>query len=71
MDESKHVGDAERVVSTEPHLGCRKFVDRFGLDAMKLFNSPEGRALHLRGLYERVVTAGTVRAWDTIRVLRQ
>lgn len=64
------VGEAELEVSTEPHLGCRKFVERFGLDAMKLFNSPEGRALHLRGIYARVVKAGTVRVWDAVTVIR-
>ena len=32
-------------VSEEPHLGCGKFVRRFGVDALKLVNSPEGREL--------------------------
>lgn len=64
------VGTAELEVSTEPHLGCRKFVERFGRDAMTLFNSPEGRALHLRGIYARVVKAGTVKVWDAVTIVR-
>mgnify|MGYP003351051530 FL=1 len=64
------VGEAELEVSVEPHLGCRKFVERFGVDAMTLFNSPEGRALHLRGIYARVVVAGHVQVGDTLCVLR-
>ena len=63
------LGGAVVEVSAEPHTGCKKFVARFGLDAMRFVNSPEGRALRLRGLNARVVEPGVVRAGDEIRVL--
>lgn len=64
------VGTAVLEVATKPHTGCRKFVDRFGLEAMKFVNSAEGRSLRLRGIYAKVVTAGTIRVRDVISVLR-
>ncbi|HET9590937.1 MAG TPA: MOSC domain-containing protein [Anaerolineales bacterium] len=54
-------------VSPQPHTGCKKFSSRFGLDAMKFVNSPEGKRLHLRGINARVVQGGTVRVGDTIK----
>jgi len=61
------IGDALIEVSAEPHLGCGKFVARFGVDAMKFVNSPLGRQLHLRGINARVVRAGAVRVGDRAR----
>ena len=61
------VGEAEIEVSTQPHTGCGKFVERFGLDAMTFVNSPVGRALNLRGINAKVVKAGRVRVADVIR----
>ncbi len=61
------IGDAVIEVSAKPHLGCGKFVQRFGVDAMKFVNSPLGRQLHLRGINARVVRAGAVRVGDRAR----
>jgi arsenite methyltransferase len=61
------LGGAVIEVTSQPHTGCRQFVDRFGLDAMKLVNSPAGRALNLRGIYAKVVTGGKVRVGDLAR----
>lgn len=63
------VGTAVLEVSAEPHTGCRKFAERFGLETLETFNSPEGRALNLRGINTRVVQAGAVRLGDTVRKL--
>ena len=63
------VGDAVLVVSVVPHLGCKKFVQRFGGDAMKFVNSAEGRRHRLRGMNTRVVTPGRVRVGDVVRRL--
>jgi MOSC domain-containing protein YiiM len=61
------IGSAVIEVSVEPHTGCGKFVQRFGVDAMKFVNSPLGRQLHLRGINARVVRAGVVRVGDRAR----
>lgn len=61
------IGGAVLEVTPEPHLGCGKFVKRFGVDALKLVNSSAGRALRLRGVNTRVVVAGTVRTGDSVR----
>ena len=63
------VGTAVLEVSDEPHTGCKKFVERFGIDAMRFVNSPEGRALRLRGMNTRIVEPGVVRPGDEIRKL--
>ncbi len=64
------IGSAVVEVTPPAHTGCGKFVERFGLDAMKFVNAPLGRALRLRGLNARVVTPGTIRAGDAVTVVR-
>jgi hypothetical protein len=63
-------GDALLEVSAEPHTGCRQFVDRFGMDAMKFVNSHTGKELNLRGIYARVLRAGTIRVGDIVRKVK-
>jgi hypothetical protein len=58
------VGEAVLEVSEDPHLGCAKFVERFGADAMRFVNSRIGRQLRLRGMNTRIVVPGTVRVGD-------
>lgn len=62
-------GAAVIEVTGEPHTGCKKFAQRFGLETLEFFNSPEGRALNLRGINTRVVQPGVVRTGDTVRKL--
>ena len=61
------VGTATIEITDQPHTGCGKFVRRFGVDAMRFVNTQVGRELNLRGIYARIVTAGTVRTGDAIR----
>ena len=61
------IGSAVIEVTAEPHLGCKKFSARFGPDAVKFVNSPEGKQHHLRGINARVVRAGKVCTGDPIR----
>ncbi|MHB8692510.1 MAG: MOSC domain-containing protein [Solirubrobacteraceae bacterium] len=63
------VGTAEIEITAEPHLGCRKFIKRFGVDAQKFVNSVDGRALNARGVNARIVRGGTVRPGDAITKL--
>jgi hypothetical protein len=58
------VGQAVLQVSEAPHLGCAKFVERFGAEAMRFVNSRLGRQLRLRGMNARVVVPGVVRLGD-------
>lgn len=60
------IGTAVLEVTAEPHTGCGKFIERFGVDAAKFVNSTVGRELHLRGINARVVEAGTIRVNDTV-----
>lgn len=64
------LGTAVIEVTDQPHTGCKKFVARFGLDAMKFVNSPVGRELCLRGINARVAQPGTVRVGDTVRKIK-
>ena len=58
------LGSAVIEVTSPPHLGCQKFVARFGHEAMKFVNSPVGQQLRLRGLNARVVGPGVIRVGD-------
>lgn len=63
------VGTALIEVTAQPHTGCKKFVSRFGMDAMKFVNSAVGRELCLRGINARVVKAGVIRTGDQVKKL--
>ena len=63
------IGSAVIEVTPPPHTGCKKFVSRFGLDAMKFVNSAVGRELHLRGINARVVQPGTIRVGQVAKKL--
>ena len=60
------IGEAVVEVTALPHNGCKKFKNRFGLDALKFVSSPEGKQLHLRGIYTKVIQPGTIRIGDPI-----
>ena len=64
------LGSAVIAVTEPPHLGCHKFVARFGLDAMKFVNSTVGRKLHLRGINAKVVKPGVFCVGDVVRKTR-
>jgi hypothetical protein len=61
------LGSAVIVATAQLHTGCKKFVERFGLDAMKFVNSPVGNELHLRGINARVIQSGVIRVGDVAR----
>jgi MOSC domain-containing protein YiiM len=63
------LGSAVIEVTDQPHTGCKKFAARFGLDALKLVNSPLGRQLQLRGLNARVTQPGMIRVGDLVKKL--
>lgn len=63
------IGSAVIEVTPVPHTGCDKFAARYGTDATKFVNSPEGKRLHLRGINTRLVQVGTIHTGDTVRKL--
>jgi MOSC domain-containing protein YiiM len=63
------IGTAVLEVSPVPHTGCKKFSARFGVDAMKFVNTPEGKQLHLRGINTRIVQEGAIQVGDMVRKL--
>jgi hypothetical protein len=63
------IGSAVLEVSDVPHTGCKKFMGRFGEDALRWVSTKDGRALRLRGMNTRIVVGGVVRAGDAVRKL--
>lgn len=61
------MGSAIVEVTAVPHLGCKKFSTRFGVEAMKFVNSRRGKNLCLRGINAKVVKSGRVRTGDRIQ----
>jgi hypothetical protein len=59
------LGTATIEVTSIPHTGCKKFVARFGLEAMKFVNSGLGKRLCLRGINAKVIEPGTFEVGDT------
>jgi MOSC domain-containing protein YiiM len=60
------LGSAVIEVTAQPHTGCKKFASRFGVDALKFVNSPEGKQLRLRGINARVVRPGVIRVGQAV-----
>jgi len=61
------LGSAVIEVTAQPHTGCKKFVARFGMEAMAFVNSPLGKQLHLRGINARVVEPGVIRVGQSAK----
>lgn len=63
------LGDALLEVTAKPHMGCVKFRQRFGKDALRLTADPRFRVLRLRGIHARVVEGSRVTLGDSIEIL--
>ncbi|HLO15009.1 MAG TPA: MOSC domain-containing protein, partial [Anaerolineales bacterium] len=63
------IGSAVIEVTAQPHTGCNKFSARFGVEALKFVNSPEGKRLHLRGINTKVIQGGMVHVGDVVKKL--
>ncbi len=60
------IGEAHLEITAVPHTGCAKFTERFGSDAIRYVNSPEGRAARRRGVYAKVIKPGLIKTGDRI-----
>jgi MOSC domain-containing protein YiiM len=56
-------------VTPKAHNGCRKFMGRFGNDALRFISQPAIRPLNLRGIYLRVIEDGEVAVGDAVEVV--
>lgn len=63
------LGDVVLEATGYPHTGCRKFLSRFGADALRWVNHKATRAERRRGVFARVVSGGTLRTGAVVRVL--
>lgn len=61
------IGTAIVEITQKPHTGCKKFVERFGADALKFISTPLGNELRMRGVNARVVQNGTIQLGDVLR----
>lgn len=60
------IGTAVLEITAIAHTGCALFAERFGAPALRFVNSPDGKRLHLRGIYARVVQDGRVAVGDRV-----
>ena len=60
------IGSVTLEITDQSHTGCKKFAQRYGADAVKFVNSPEGKRRHLRGIYAKILEAGRVRVGDPV-----
>lgn len=63
------LGTAVIEVTAQPHTGCKKFVARFGVEAMKFVNSGLGKRLRLRGINAKVVKRGVIQVGQVAKKL--
>ena len=60
------IGETTVEVTEIPHTGCKKFVARYGTEALDFINAEERASLRLRGVYVMVIEEGVIKAGDTI-----
>jgi MOSC domain-containing protein YiiM len=61
------LGSAVIEVTDQPHTGCKKFVARFGLDALQWVSSPVGKQLQLRGINAKVIHPGVIQVGEVVK----
>ena len=52
------IGSTVIQVTAQPHTGCQKFVERFGVDALKFVSTVVGKQMRLRGMNGKVARGG-------------
>lgn len=54
------IGSAVIAITDQPHTGCKKFMARFGEEALRFISSPIGKQLNMRGVNAKVVQPGVI-----------
>ena len=60
------LGSAVIEITAVPHNGCNKFIERYGLAATQFVNSKFGKENRFRGIYAKVIDAGTISVGDMV-----
>jgi MOSC domain-containing protein YiiM len=60
------LGSALLEITPKPHRGCAKFRERLGDDALRWISAPVHPQRRLRGVYARVIAAGTAAVGDRV-----
>ena len=63
------LGGAVIEVTPPDHTGCKKFAERFGVDAVRFVSSPVAKELRLRGIYAKVVQPGPIHVGASVHKL--
>ena len=61
------IGSSIIEVTAIPHTGCKKFVQRFGKEAVIFVNSEIGIKNHLRGINAKVLKSGKFKTGDLVK----
>lgn len=61
------IGSVILEISATPHTGCKKFSDRFGIEALEFISTPLGKSLRLRGVNAKVIQSGEIKVGDVVR----
>jgi MOSC domain-containing protein YiiM len=61
------LGSAIFEITDIPHTGCMQFRERFGVDALKFVSTKAAKELRLRGIYARVLKAGSISVGDRLK----
>ena len=61
------IGSAVLEVTAQPHAGCKKFAERFGVPCVEFINSPEQKEMQLRGINSKVIQPGVIRVGDVVK----
>ncbi|MEE2750638.1 MAG: MOSC domain-containing protein, partial [Myxococcota bacterium] len=65
------IGTALFELTSEQHVPCHLFRQRFGQEAFSITEDPELAHNRLRGVFLKVVKAGSVQVGDSIEVTRR
>src|SRR6185436_1676640 len=60
------LGSAVIEITAKLHAGCSKFRGRMGDEALRLINAAQHRSRRLRGVFARIVSAGSVSIGDSV-----
>jgi len=60
------IGSTVLEITEVPHKGCKKFAERFGKDVITFVTSDVGMNWRARGIYAKVVRAGTINVGDSV-----